>query len=220
MKGLCCKTTLTLITLVIMIITLLMIILLSIYYVKNRDSYYLESINYQVVSRFNDKDKAARLLNQMDKLGNNIMNYLSVRKDTAFKKSVFSNIKKYKFGNIMETDPLWTMKNKAATNRDMIRLCLRKKDGSFYPIETLMFVYLHELSHVGTDKKYIIKGKNKVDSDHPREFWATFHLLLKYAEEFNFDSKMYSVDNFEIYCDTKIVYNPRFDTALESIINY
>jgi len=52
-------------------------------------------------------------------------------------------------------------------------VCLRNKDGSFVDINTLMFVVLHELSHIGA---YWTFG-------HTNDFWSTFAFILQDAIE-------------------------------------
>lgn len=52
-------------------------------------------------------------------------------------------------------------------------VCLRNKDGSFVDINTLMFVILHEISHIGA---YWTFG-------HTDDFWTVFAFILKDAIE-------------------------------------
>lgn len=77
-------------------------------------------------------------------------------------------------------------------------ICLRNKDGSFVDQNTLMFVILHEMSHIGA--YWTI--------DHTPDFWKVFAFVLKNAIE---AGVYYYVDyskNPVDYCGIKITVSP------------
>lgn len=80
-------------------------------------------------------------------------------------------------------------------------ICIRDEDGNFHPMNVIMFVALHELSHIATDAQ-----------GHPEEFWRVFNWILREAVEIN----IYNPINYEKkpkkYCgDMIITYNPLYD---------
>lgn len=58
-------------------------------------------------------------------------------------------------------------------NKQTVHICLKDKHGKYYPINSLMYVTLHELAHV------IYRGDS---SHHPPEYVILFEELLKRAE--------------------------------------
>lgn len=57
-------------------------------------------------------------------------------------------------------------------DKSIIYLCLKGKDGDFYPINTLMYVTLHEIAHF----------LNKKDFGHTETFKKIFNRLLCIAK--------------------------------------
>jgi len=81
--------------------------------------------------------------------------------------------------------------------KDAISVCVRGSDGALEAENTTMFVLLHELAHIATDKY-----------GHPPEFWANMRFLLELAEATgtykyqDFDSQIIS------YCGRKLAASP------------
>jgi hypothetical protein len=107
---------------------------------------------------------------------------------------------------LRENDPIWAVGHKAFTvDMKYISICLRKKDGSFYPKDLIYFVFLHELGHVATPKRYI-------DGDHhPPMFWSIFGFIMKEAVELGIIKPDDYERNNVVYCDITIAYNPYYD---------
>lgn len=104
-------------------------------------------------------------------------------------------------GNCTDPDTAYTI-NKG----DLIAICLRKSpNGKVHDINTLMFVVIHELTHVAIDVY-----------DHPKEFWESFKILLTESVRCCIyrpvDYNEFSVK----YCGDKMIieYNPLFDCTL------
>lgn len=93
---------------------------------------------------------------------------------------------------------------------DTIALCLRHKNSDkkyrIDELNTLMFVDLHELSHIATTAE-----------DHPPEFWRTFKFVLEEAEEIG----IYEIVDYSRapvrYCGIEITSSPLFDRSLSAI---
>lgn len=91
---------------------------------------------------------------------------------------------------------------------ETIAFCIKKKGGALNDDkDTLQFVALHELTHIGT-----------LEYGHPHQFWLNFKLVLLLANE----SKLYTAVDYdkhsENYCGLDITYNPMFDDSLRSLI--
>ena len=104
---------------------------------------------------------------------------------------------------ITETLPTSEYTAYSENKGEKIAFCLNteKKDGSRLIDEnTLMFVALHELSHVASKS-----------IGHTDEFWSNFKFLIKEAETIS----IYNPENYKKsskrYCGTNIVDNPYFD---------
>ena len=84
-------------------------------------------------------------------------------------------------------------------------LCLRKRgqENPIHHFNTIMFVNLHEISHM-TMEEY----------GHHDEFWAAFRFMLDWAIYY----KLYSPVNYgrtaELYCGLQIDYTPLCDATL------
>jgi hypothetical protein len=90
---------------------------------------------------------------------------------------------------------------------EIFAICLRDKTVfDLHDYAVLMFVSLHELTHVAIDVL-----------DHPREFWETFKFILLEAET----AGIYTSPDFEktpvTYCGIDVAYNPRYDPAVKTI---
>jgi hypothetical protein len=91
----------------------------------------------------------------------------------------------------------------------IVALCLRTKDGksTLHEMNTLMFVALHELTHVAVEVY-----------DHPTEFWQAFRWIIAEAEL----AGIYEVQDFGkhnvIFCGTNIDYQPLYDSGLPDLI--
>lgn len=94
-------------------------------------------------------------------------------------------------------------------NKKTLILCLRRKkpdangDHPLHDINTMMFVVLHELTHMMND-----------EWGHPYEFWVLFKFVLENAVE----AGIYTPVDYKrrpiVYCGMDITYNPLFDLKL------
>ena len=112
-------------------------------------------------------------------------------------------VKGYNPKTITETLPTSEYTAYSENKGEKIAFCLNteKKDGSRLIDEnTLMFVALHELSHVASKS-----------IGHTDEFWNNFKFLIKEAESINIYNPEDYKKNSKRYCGTNIVDNPYFD---------
>ena len=95
------------------------------------------------------------------------------------------------------------------TKGAVLALCLRGKGpkAPLHPINLLMFVALHELTHIAV-----------TIHDHPPEYWAAFKWLLGEAVE----AGVYLPDDFrrrpQMFCGTRVDYQPLFDGNLPAYV--
>jgi hypothetical protein len=131
-------------------------------------------INYNVVARFADADRAAEVLMRITRRGKRLLSHLA----TIDHECSNEIMDRYDITTLRETDPIWTVGHKAFTvDRKEINICLRDKKGNFYDDDVLFFVFMHELAHVGTLMKYV------ANDHHPEEYWQNFIFILKEAKK-------------------------------------
>ena len=75
----------------------------------------------------------------------------------------------------------------------MISLCIRNNDETFIDNNTIMFVFIHELSHVMTD-----------EIGHPKIFWDNMKYLLEEAEKVGVYKPIDYKENPKKYCGMEI----------------
>lgn len=110
-------------------------------------------------------------------------------------------LRNYNSKNLYEISPSNLMGNTSFTEGKgrKVVFCLRDKTGQIHEINTLMFVVLHEMTHIMNDRW-----------GHEEYFWRLFRLVLIDAEE----AQIYKPINYSIepknYCGMKITQNPFF----------
>lgn len=112
-------------------------------------------------------------------------------------------VKKFNPNKIVETLPTSEYTAYSENKGKKLAFCLNKEkhnNNNLIDENTLMFVALHELSHIATES-----------IGHNKEFWDNFKFLLAEAQEANLYSMVdYSKENTE-YCGMTISDNPYFD---------
>jgi hypothetical protein len=75
-----------------------------------------------------------------------------------------------------------------------------------------MFVFLHEMSHVGTPKRFV------TEDNHAPMFWRVFKFYLTEAvSQGVYKPIRYDYNNSIKYCGVDIVDNPYFDTNVKEL---
>jgi hypothetical protein len=115
-------------------------------------------------------------------------------------------VKKFNPDKIMETLPTSQYTAYSENKGEKLALCLnadkKEDDGNDHLIDahTLMFVSLHELSHIATKS-----------IGHKTEFWDNFKFLLQEAKEAGIhEPKDYGTEGSTEYCGMQIKDNPYF----------
>lgn len=133
----------------------------------------------------------------------NDMNYLAER--------VVQLKSRYKVDRISEISPLNPSGSTSYTENkgEKLVLCLRNKEPNvqgeyeFHDINLIMFVVLHELTHVMNDRW-----------GHKMQFWQLFKFVLQNAVECGIYKPVDYRRNPERYCGMDITYNPYYDSAM------
>ena len=112
-------------------------------------------------------------------------------------------VKKFNPNKIVETLPTSEYTAYSENKGKKLAFCLNKEkhnNNNLIDENTLMFVALHELSHIATES-----------IGHNKEFWDNFKFILKEAQEAGLYKMVdYSKDNKE-YCGMTITDNPYFE---------
>ncbi len=134
------------------------------------------------------------------------MNYLSQR--------VLQLQERYNINNISEISPLNPSGSTSYTENkgEKLVLCLRNKTPNksgiyeFHDINLIMFVVLHELTHVMNDRW---------GHDLSSRFWQMFRIVLRNAVECGIYTPVDYRNNNKDYCGMKITYNPLYDDEMK-----
>ena len=185
-------------------IALLLYICLKIY--KESDAFNLKCIISDVdgkkycVRERNKLELAADRLATINQKMNKLVNYCYEKYPTR------ENIKRLKAGynpkKIMETLPTSEYTAYSQNKGEKLAFCLNKeKDGNnLIDPNTLMFVAIHELSHIATKS-----------IGHKDEFWENFKFLLTESSKIGVYKQVDYKKNPQPYCGMSITDNPYFD---------
>ena len=138
-------------------------------------------------------------------LHNNMYNYTDEQQ-----RIIISMIKNYNPEVLIENDPRFTLGTSYTTNKgESMHLCLRSKNKPYelLDINDLIFVTLHELSHIGTYDSF----------GHTYKFWQVFKFVLIESIKCGIYEPVNYKDNPINYCGLHVAYNPLFDAGLNQI---
>ena len=148
-------------------------------------------------------NKAADLLAKTTENLNTLVDYL--KENHANKENVSRLIKNYNPKKIKEILPTSEFTAYSENKGEKIAFCLNKENkedvnGKLIDLNTLMFVALHEVSHLATKS-----------IGHTDEFWSNFKFILEESVKINiYDPEDYK--NTETnYCGMEINDNPLYD---------
>ena len=196
-------------------VIVVIVLMLYLYFIFPKSRYNTRRVDGFNVSRlYNDKESSRAISVVYDKC-RNVLQYIDdnyacgpmefncVRGFTKLQlqAGVHRALENFKPENIYEIAPDNVFGDTAYTeNKKTMMICLRKPDGKTYDINTLMFVALHEISHMINDTW-----------DHDLRFWQIFRFVLKCANECGNTCSYVPVDysgNKINYCGLEISMNP------------
>ena len=168
-------------------------------YNKNKNVAVLKSSNDNRKYRLLDlpgKEKCMEILVQLNK---NVIQLLSYVKNEE-REGIQDLLDNYRPDSLCENLENRSLQAYSLNKGEEICLCLREPENELEIIDdmnTLMFVLVHELSHLMTD-----------DIGHTNKFWNNMAYLLKKANEIN----LYTPINYSVtpvmYCGVKIDETP------------
>jgi hypothetical protein len=174
----------------------------------------LDNRNYSVSKSFSDIDKAAETLSKLHAFICNFLdflkkNYINNPNNPKDKKQFIQRILyKYNPDTLYENNPYNGGETSFVINKGAsFGVCLREKitntPDKIHNFNTLQFVVLHEITHIGT-----------ISYGHNNEFWSRFKFILSEA----YKSGLYTPINYTLlpsnYCGLTITSNPLFDNTL------
>lgn len=183
---------------------------LGAYHLK-KDKYemaYIESAidkNKYLVRNMKDKQEAAdRLANIRAKLLRLMKNLEQTYNDRPFVKQILKNFDANP-DRFTESTPDASYTSYSVNKGEKIFMCLRQRDEKENLVDDniLIFVALHEMSHIGT-----------ASIGHTKEFWNHFAWLLQKAEAIN----VYKYQDFAAhpveYCGVHITDSPKYKETM------
>jgi hypothetical protein len=160
----------------------------------------VDSNKYCVRERENI-EKAADLLASVTEKCKELVKY--VGKKHPDNEDVARLVKNYNPKKVMETLPTSEYTAYSENKGEKLAFCLNRKkeeNNNLIDEHTLMFVTIHELSHIMTKS-----------IGHKKEFWDNFKFLLENAKEAGIHEPEDYRNNPRQYCGMKIHDNPFYD---------
>lgn len=157
---------------------------------------------YTVKKRFSDHQKASDILAKLNSINQTIIDHMEKKYNGTENEDDIAFLAENYNGDVLsEHTPKTTFNTSYVLNKgDLIKICLRDpKTKEFHDFQTILFVNLHELSHL-LDREY----------GHNKSFWDSFRSVLKEAVELG----VYKPRNYRIhpvkYCGLTITSSPLF----------
>jgi predicted metal-dependent hydrolase len=177
----------------VIFIFILLLVCMVIYNNTNKKTIIINGEEFRVYRKYKDRKEAAELLNRSNR---NIIKFIEHLKTKPEFKNASDNLKyRYNPGNFEEG-----IKSYTVSKGEKISMCLRNASGKLYSDNMIMFVLLHEITHVAINSH-----------DHNNEFWETFGKLLKEAYTIGIYQPINYALNPEKYCGIIIKHNPFYD---------
>ena len=150
-----------------------------------------------LVRQLDDSTQAADLLAQIKK--NLIILTQHLQKNYPDDARVQQLLSRFNPNNIMETDGNSKYTSYSVNKGEKMVLCLRARDGSnqLADLNTVMFVTLHEYSHILTNS-----------IGHTDEFWDNFKFVLQNAIKLNIYRCVDYYSNPKKYCGIEVNNSP------------
>jgi hypothetical protein len=188
-----------------MIIIVMMLIWNFTMFIEHPQTKIVSSIDrksYGVKSRFRNKGRASNMLARLNYINSTLIAHLEKKySSTHGNHDIEFLSNNYNGDALSEHTPRTTKNTSYVLNKgEAIKICLRDaKTKKFHDFNTIVFVNLHELSHL-LDKKY----------GHNRSFWEGFEFILKEAVTLGLYTPVNYAKNPAVYCGITITTSPLF----------
>jgi hypothetical protein len=176
-------------------------------YIEFPEKMTLSSIDgktYSVKKNFEDHQEASNILAKLNSINKTLISHMEKKYQyTLFENDVSFLSDNYNGDVLSEHIPRTTVNTSYVLNKgDLIKLCLRDpKTGKFHDFQTLVFVNLHEISHL-LDREY----------GHSNNYWKGFKTILREAVEIGIYIPVDYSKNPTQYCGLVISNNPLWST--------
>lgn len=160
---------------------------------------------YIVKKNHKDAHIAVDIIAKLNIINKKIIEHLKInlndKKNNKVVKNIKSLVTNYRDDVLSEHNPLSKKNTSYVLNKgDLIKLCIRdKKTGKIHDFNDIVFVNLHELSHI-FDLEY----------GHTIEFWKGFKFILQTAVELGLYIPVNYKNNPIEYCGVTIKNSPYF----------
>ena len=166
----------------------------------------IDGKEYAVKKQFKDHRTASNILARLNHINKTVIAHMRKKYRNSNHVDAEFLAENYNEDVLSEHIPRSHINTSYVVNKgDQIKLCLRdKKTGKFHDMNTLIFVNLHELSHL-LDKEY----------GHKKSFWRGFQTVLGAAVELGLYKPVDYRNNPVPYCGIEIYSNPYYKSKSE-----
>jgi hypothetical protein len=124
---------------------------------------------YKIPCELDEKEEAKRLLKQLDTNGKILIEHLRNNYPNLYLTK--NLIHRYHTDSIQERSPLEVDDTSYTINKgEVLSICLRDERGNFHDMSLLMYVYLHEMTHIAEDTE-----------QHSNIFWSSYLFMMDEA---------------------------------------
>ena len=158
----------------------------------------LNNKQYGIQEEFNKSDEAVEILAKLHDQMEDLVKDL--HKNYPNDDRVIRLVKGFKKAKIEEA-PNDDGSSYTINKGELVAICLRhkKNDHPFHDYNTLLFVIIHEMSHIAS-----------ISEGHNSEFITNFKWLLKEANKFGYYEPVNYQKSPMTYCGVKVTNNPYF----------
>ena len=159
----------------------------------------MNNIEYGIQEKFNKSDEAVELLAELHQYMQTFIKDLNNKYPTD--ERVKRLVSKFKNCKIQESPDKDDESSYTINKGELMAICLRhkKEEHHFHDYNTLLFVIIHELSHIAS-----------ISEGHNSEFITNFKWLLQEAKKMGYYDPIDYRTSPMTYCGVKVTNNPYF----------
>ncbi len=207
---------------IIALIILFIIIILYTEYSRGRLKNTKSTIDNNTYLVLDGNIKSANILAKLNSIAVQLIDYLKSKYNTSSNKNDYVRNLAALYRSTKLKESQWVTKDLTSFTYGrgiFISMCLKNTfneldgvngliSGVDSDFNTLIFVFLHELAHIGLDK-----------NGHETNFWQVFKFLLEEAQMCGLYENIDYSKHPIMYCNIAVKYNPYYDNNLKSLID-
>jgi hypothetical protein len=182
----------------------------------------IDGNNYKILGSYDDHKEAAKNLAILNEKIMDFFKYLKnkYQVNTVYgpnymgtsdhKRSIVMRIlQNYNPEVIEENDPKYSKDTSYTVSKGReLHVCLRQKVPPYrlHSLNEMMFVLLHEISHMGN-----------ATYGHREDFWSVFKFVLSEARQHGIYDPVNYEKNPIVYCGLKVNYSPYYDNEIPNV---